>query len=581
MPRYPSGCLKAQGPAGEHWLLRPLVLAWTILIQPLAQFAWCSLLQVAAILEKMFVLPFLVPAQRSGADESWRGSAEHRTYSRSEGPSTMVSVQTSCCAFQVELELLTEHSEYFRALSASSMRETSEHLVHLEHIPSEIFHSVLEFVFHGEFHLHSEEELLAAIEAGSYLLCRDYLQQCCSSLRGLMGPHSCLRYLQFSRLIACDEMQLVVYQYLSDGLLELASINQTLGSEDREILVRMRERGMPELCMLRKENLGREPPSSDFLCRLPLSGDSWNRGTRLPFKADKWNISVAVLWNYLFVIGGYRQKLKRGSEFRTASFRYNPILDRWDIMAPMIKRRRHFSMAVVGQHIFAIGGWYLDVLLAPDSSTRLYSTVERYDPWADSWSFVASLPLTDFSFSVSLSHDLPLCTACPPYIYVLGSVQRTGEKLVLQYDTRTDIWQELLPTLTRTDVNIPCLYFLGGANPLFLVGGNNEENVVVTFSPASQQWGQPRRMAKCTLAGQGTSMGGSFFMPAPELNAVLEVDLATLSAQSLPPPPRPLSYEALVILWYPLEGSEQGWRECPKMPMTASGSLTQRNPEEE
>ena len=50
--------------------------------------------------------------------------------------------------------------------------------------------------------------------------------------------------------------------------------------------------------------------------------------------------------------------------------------------------------------------------------------------------FVSSLPLTDFQFTVSLSHDVPLATSLGHCLYVLGSIQRTGEKLLLQYNTR-------------------------------------------------------------------------------------------------------------------------------------------------
>lgn len=50
--------------------------------------------------------------------------------------------------------------------------------------------------------------------------------------------------------------------------------------------------------------------------------------------------------------------------------------------------------------------------------------------------FVSSLPLTDFQFTMSLSHDVPLATSLGHCIYVLGSIQRTGEKLLLQYDTK-------------------------------------------------------------------------------------------------------------------------------------------------
>jgi len=50
--------------------------------------------------------------------------------------------------------------------------------------------------------------------------------------------------------------------------------------------------------------------------------------------------------------------------------------------------------------------------------------------------FVSSLPLTDFQFTVSLSHDVPLATGLGDCVYVLGNVQRTGEKLLLQYSTK-------------------------------------------------------------------------------------------------------------------------------------------------
>lgn len=46
------------------------------------------------------------------------------------------------------------------------------------------------------------------------------------------------------------------------------------------------------------------------------------------------------------------------------------------------------------------------------------------------------MPLTDFQFTMSLSHDIPLTTSHGHCLYVLGSIQRTGEKLLLQYNTK-------------------------------------------------------------------------------------------------------------------------------------------------
>lgn len=145
--------------------------------------------------------------------------------------------------------------------------------------------------------------------------------------------------------------------------------------------------------------------------------------------------------------------------------------------------------------------------------------------------FVSSLPLTYFQFTMSLSHDVPLAAGFEECVYVLGTIQRTGEKLLLQYNTKQgaqnhngsqlfphqfahvkmqttlfpnqkkvyvsifslssiDSWSELLPTLTRADADLPILYFLGASDKLLVVGGNNSGSVVTSFCVKSKKWGQ-------------------------------------------------------------------------------------------
>uniref|UniRef100_A0A8C3FKJ5 BTB domain-containing protein n=1 Tax=Chrysemys picta bellii TaxID=8478 RepID=A0A8C3FKJ5_CHRPI len=473
-----------------------------------------------------FLLPSKGPGGLAPRAEPWGNSLEQRVY-RSRGAGLpLVTAQTDPCAFQVELARLAEESAYFGALARSQMQEAAEGRLVLEHIPSGAFCAILEFVFLGHFRL-GEEELLPAVQAASYLLVPSFLEQCWLALRPLLCPHNCLSYLRFAEAIGCPEMRAVLCQYLSAQLLELAPVTGQLAPALQEELAGLRTRGPQQLCVLHKENL-RAPATPDMeplrgLYCLPLGqGGTWRRATGLPFRADKWSFSTAQLLNYLFLIGGYRERRgARGFAFRMAAFRYNPLAGCWQPTAPLLKRRRHFSTAVVGQRIYAIGGWYLDTLLAPDGGTALYAAVERYDPWSDSWAFVSSLPLTDFTFAVSLSHDLPLCAAHAGSIYTLGSLQRTGEKLLLRYDVGADTWQELLPTLTRADADLPGLYFLGGSEPLYVVGGNAQENVVISFSPGARRWGPARSLPKCSLAGQGVAWGSRLFMAAPELGTVL------------------------------------------------------------
>lgn len=200
--------------------------------------------------------------------------------------------------------------------------------------------------------------------------------------------------------------------------------------------------------------------------------------------------------------------------------------------------------------VYALGGWYLDSLVTPDSSTNLYTAVERYDPWADRWAFVSSLPLTDFSFTLSLAHDSPLCTALGDSIYVLGNIQRTGEKLVLRYNTTQDCWSELLPTLTKVDAHIPSLYFLGATDRLLVIGGNNTETVVTSFCVDAQCWGRVQSMENTALIGQGTVLDREVYMSSLRHDGVIRLNVDSLSFSLLPPLPMPTCYESLFHLHF-------------------------------
>ncbi|XP_015276152.1 PREDICTED: kelch domain-containing protein 7B, partial [Gekko japonicus] len=557
MPR--RGLLHAV--SGEGLSLAAAWLAWA----PLATRGLACLSRALRHLWALVSSPWKRPGNASASlPEPWESCPGLRVYRGGDAEAELLTVHTRPYSFQVDLAQLAGESAYFQALSRSGMQEAVGGHLRLDHVPSPAFHAILQWVFLGRFSL-AEDELLPAVQAASYLLLPGFLDRCRLALRPLLGPQNCLSYLRFAEAVGCPELRAEVCGYLSTHLLELAApVTHQLPPRLREELAGLRLQGPPKLCVLQKENVTRgprqQPPTRGLYCRpLPPEEGGWHCATHLPFQADKWSFSTAQLLNYLFIMGGYREKRgARGFFFRTAAFRYNPLTGVWHPTASPQKRRRHFSTAVVGHHIYAIGGWYLDSLLAPDSSTCLYTAVERYDPWADRWAFVSSLPMGDFSFAISLSHDLPLCTAHAGSIYTLGTVQRTGEKLLLRYDVDADAWQELLPTLTRADADLPGLYFLGGTEPLFVVGGNSRGNVVTSFSVASRQWGPLRSLPKCGLAGQGLALEGLLYMASPDLGAILMVDLAGPDCALLPPPPFPLCYESLFLLHFPPQAADQG-----------------------
>ncbi|XP_065139655.1 kelch-like protein 26 isoform X1 [Paramisgurnus dabryanus] len=485
----------------------------------------------------------------------WRTHQDYRTYgNQNSGP--MVMVKTSTHTFFVDLEKLADCSEYFRALSHSCMRETTERLVNLEHVPSLVFHNLLEFCFLQRFCV-PENLLVEHLRASSYLLVSSFTDRLLITLSQVLTENTCLGYLQQAEELCSVEIQDTVLAYMSKHLLELPHLSKGLDPYLQTKVLRFRSSGTPQLCCLRKENLNsRNDPETDAarkLFRLEGEGDcgKWSSVTDLPFCADKWCFTTAVLHNYLYLIGGYRQRVKKGYEFKMASFRYNPFTNQWVSTAPMIKHRRHFSAAVCEGRIYAVGGWYLDSLVTPDSSTGVYTAVEVYDPWTDTWEFVSSLPLTDFQFTLSLSHDSPLTTSLGHCLYVLGNIKRTGEKLVLRYDTREDCWCELLPTLTRSSADLTVLHFLGAANnQLIVIGGNNTKTLITSFCVESKKWGNIRTMKKSTLIGQGVVLHNELYMSGTKNNSMVKVNLESLSLSTLPSLNVSTCYESLFHLCF-------------------------------
>lgn len=152
----------------------------------------------------------------------------------------------------MDLQRLSECSEYFRALSQSNMKETSDGLIRLDHVSSSVFHNLLEFSFNHDFQV-PQEELGAHIQVimslcsiktfalfwhtfvnsffvfikpkvSSYLLAEAFLLKCLSALEEELNPSNCLSYLSLAQEIFCIELKNTVFTYLSRNLLELQHV---------------------------------------------------------------------------------------------------------------------------------------------------------------------------------------------------------------------------------------------------------------------------------------------------------------------------------------------------------------------
>lgn len=114
----------------------------------------------------------------------------------------------------------------------------------------------------------------------------------------------------------------------------------------------------------------------------------------------------------------------------------------------------------------------------------------------------------------------------------------------------SDSWSELLPTLTRTDADMPSLHFLGSTDRLIVIGGNNVETMVTSFCVEERKWGQIRSMEKTALIGQGTVFDEEVYMSGNQEDIIYRLNIHSLSLSTLPSLPVCNYYESFFHLCF-------------------------------
>ncbi|KAG7269194.1 hypothetical protein CRUP_016066 [Coryphaenoides rupestris] len=105
----------------------------------------------------------------------------------------------------------------------------------------------------------------------------------------------------------------------------------------------------------------------------------WRRLGEMP-EPSRLSHEVAVLNGQLYVIGG--RKYYGREDILNSAYRYDPLGNGWERLSDMREQRCCFSLVVLDEMLFAIGG---------DSHPGCLESVERYCPATNSWSFTCPL----------------------------------------------------------------------------------------------------------------------------------------------------------------------------------------------
>ncbi|XP_077059742.1 kelch domain-containing protein 7A [Siphateles boraxobius] len=254
------------------------------------------------------------------------------------------------------------------------------------------------------------------------------------SLAGKLDLGNCLETLTLAKKHGHIALQQAALRVMSDNYLQVLrdpGLFGRLKAGERDHIQTQRMRGRKWLvvadmvspdwskCLSQSTDLESESvKTSNGMYYYDDYKDTWHLHSHIPQEVLSKGCAMCTMDNYLFIAVGF-QGLDREATPSKKVYCYNPMTSIWSEISPMNEARPHCKLVALQGHLYAIGGECL-------------STVERYDPRTNRWTFVASLPNETFA----IAHR---ATACNDELFVAGGTLRYT---LLRYNPKTNTWRE-------------------------------------------------------------------------------------------------------------------------------------------
>lgn len=249
------------------------------------------------------------------------------------------------------------------------------------------------------------------------------------SLTGKLDLGNCLEALMLAKKHRHNALQQAALRVMSDNYFQVLrdpNLYGRLKAGERDQIQKQRRRGQRCLMVADMDSpdwTRSSSQSTDYTFRRS-SGlyhyddykDTWHLQCRIPQEVLSKGSAMCTMDNYLFVAIGFQCTVPSRKVFC-----YNPVTSIWNEICPMNEARPHCKLVALQDHVYAIGGECL-------------STVERYDPRTNRWTFVAPLPNDTFA----VAHR---ATTCNGELFVSGG---TLKYTLLRYNPKTDVWRQSL-----------------------------------------------------------------------------------------------------------------------------------------
>ncbi|XP_075878234.1 kelch-like protein 13 isoform X1 [Nelusetta ayraudi] len=171
-----------------------------------------------------------------------------------------------------------------------------------------------------------------------------------------------------------------------------------------------------------------------------------------PMDAPRYQHGIAVIGNFLYVVGGQSNYDTKGKTAVDTVFRYDPRYNKWMQVACLNEKRTFFHLSALKGHLYAVGG---------RNAAGELATVECYNPRTNEWTYVAKMNEPHYGHAG---------TVYGGYMYISGGITHdTFQKELMCFDPDADKWTQKAPMTTVRGLHCMCTV----GDRLYVIGGNH------------------------------------------------------------------------------------------------------------
>ncbi len=214
------------------------------------------------------------------------------------------------------------------------------------------------------------------------------------------------------------------------------------------------------------------------------ASDTWSAGPELPIDAPKHHLSVAVMSDGIYVLGGFDGILGQhpNEPFVPVARAYalrvpeDGVLTQWVPLAPAPLARGAATSQAIDGKIYVTGG-------ATTEGVPAFAELDVYDPDADAWSTSSPMPTP--------REHLASCATNGKLIVVGGWFEDVASGAVESFDPKTQAWS-ILPNLPTARGGLAAIssagmcHVIGGEDWALPFPGTFHQHDV--YDPATSTW---------------------------------------------------------------------------------------------